>query len=957
MRASRLLAALVGLVALSVASIAIAQSTPPLRILDSSSTTPKPQRNKLRLLGVGATVACADNAGAAQTDCTVTAAANGVTSVTSSAGIASSPNPIVSTGSLSLDLTYTPTWTGVHTFKAGPIVASAAATSGATLQNSPAVTLRGAYWNGSASVSADATITNVVSATTPSNYVEFVVGGVSAFRIHNSASISMPDGSAAGAPGTGRGSFHYDNTYKTAMFGADGGTYYNVLTSNFTASVPVLIYPNAPASGVGKEVDVVSGNGTGARGAQIAVYGGTGDTGFSGGDGIFDAGPAGTGSTGGTLDLGILFASTIAIGGANKGIFLPKDTRLEFYDGSSLAGVSTVNRGALRFNNSTHFFQYSSSTAAYITLADVSSVQTITGKTMSGGSNTFSSIANASLTNSSVTVTAGTGIGGGGAVALGSSVSLNVSYGTTSTTATVGNDTRLPPAPGTQGRVLYDSGSAWVALGVGSSGQFLQTQGASANPQWATVSGAGTVTSVGLSLPSIITVTGSPVTTSGTLTGTLATQTANFAFLGPTTGAAAAPTFRAFVTADVSGVAVTNLTASNGVATSAAVGSAALSLTYGSSANTVTQGNDTRLPPTPGTQGNILYDNGSAWVALGVGSNGQLLATQGASANPHWITASGTGTVTSVSGASGVAGTVTTSGSLTLDQTFAANWTGAGTYTKTAIGATVASAPFLTLTNTTAAAVNAQQWSPGLVLHGNVWNTTATAATNTTDLMLVNRPVQGSSATLGSELVMFWSNNGGAYGEQWKYATTTTTFSVSSGGALGLGPAVTLTGARGDGVLNSINVSIQANSGYSSGATTVLTVQDNSSTGRLHFGVVSGVAHVFGNGEAVTCTGTCTQNEAMCWTSTAQTVQQCGTSNQTIFAGVAASTITNGTLVLIEYGQAQVKCETGTTAGTVAEVSVSTAGRIDTPVTPLAGGVVGVVTKTASSNLCLVKIK
>ena len=63
--------------------------------------------------------------------------------------------------------------------------------------------------------------------------------------------------------------------------------------------------------------------------------------------------------------------------------------------------------------------------------------------------------------------------------------------------------------------------------------------------------GTGTVTSVGLSLPSIITVSGSPVTGSGTLTGTLATQTANTIWAGPTTGAAAAPIFRALVTADM----------------------------------------------------------------------------------------------------------------------------------------------------------------------------------------------------------------------------------------------------------------------------------------------------------------------------------------------------------------------------------------------------------------------
>lgn len=63
--------------------------------------------------------------------------------------------------------------------------------------------------------------------------------------------------------------------------------------------------------------------------------------------------------------------------------------------------------------------------------------------------------------------------------------------------------------------------------------------------------GTGTVTSVALTVPSILSVAGSPITTSGTFAVTLATQTANTIFAGPTTGAAAAPTFRALVAADI----------------------------------------------------------------------------------------------------------------------------------------------------------------------------------------------------------------------------------------------------------------------------------------------------------------------------------------------------------------------------------------------------------------------
>jgi hypothetical protein len=66
--------------------------------------------------------------------------------------------------------------------------------------------------------------------------------------------------------------------------------------------------------------------------------------------------------------------------------------------------------------------------------------------------------------------------------------------------------------------------------------------------------GTGTVTSVGLSDGStspIYAISGSPVTTSGTLTFTLATQSANTVFAGPSSGAAAQPAFRGLVGADL----------------------------------------------------------------------------------------------------------------------------------------------------------------------------------------------------------------------------------------------------------------------------------------------------------------------------------------------------------------------------------------------------------------------
>lgn len=63
--------------------------------------------------------------------------------------------------------------------------------------------------------------------------------------------------------------------------------------------------------------------------------------------------------------------------------------------------------------------------------------------------------------------------------------------------------------------------------------------------------GSGTVTSVALSLPALFSVSGSPITASGTLTASLATQSANLVWAGPSSGSAAAPTFRALVATDL----------------------------------------------------------------------------------------------------------------------------------------------------------------------------------------------------------------------------------------------------------------------------------------------------------------------------------------------------------------------------------------------------------------------
>lgn len=107
--------------------------------------------------------------------------------------------------------------------------------------------------------------------------------------------------------------------------------------------------------------------------------------------------------------------------------------------------------------------------------------------------------------------------------------------------------------------------------------------------------GAGSVTSVGISMPAEFSVAGSPVTTTGTLAITKATETANTVWAGPTSGGAAQPGFRNLVAADlpasagtVSSVALT-ATVPTDIITSAIVGSPVT--TSGTLAFTLTKAN------------------------------------------------------------------------------------------------------------------------------------------------------------------------------------------------------------------------------------------------------------------------------------------------------------------------------------------------------------------------------
>ena len=162
------------------------------------------------------------------------------------------------------------------------------------------------------------------------------------------------------------------------------------------------------------------------------------------------------------------------------------------------------------------------------------------------------------------------------------------------------NGTAAPTA----GAVAYGTGTAYAFTAAGSAGQVLQSNGSSA-PTWASAS-SGSVTSVGMTVPAFLSVTGSPITTSGTLAVSLS--------------GSALPVANG-------GTGSTTLTSNNVI------------LGNGTSAVQVVA---------PGTNGNVLTSNGTTWVSSAPGGGALAAKTCTFNSSGTWTKPSGYGTTARV---------------------------------------------------------------------------------------------------------------------------------------------------------------------------------------------------------------------------------------------------------------------------------------------------------------------
>jgi len=350
---------------------------------------------------------------------------------------------------------------------------------------------------------------------------------------------------------------------------------------------------------------------------------------------------------------------------------------------------------------------------------------------------------------SSITILSGTGLSGGGDLTANRTISLSP----TSAFTILANNSSGSAVPSgvslsaildavignTQGELVFRGSGGWVGLSPGTSGQLLKTNGAGADPTWATVSGGGTVTSVNASGGSTgLTFTGGPITLSGTLTlgGTLGIGAGG-------TGLTTVPTNGQLLIGNGTNYTLATISSGSGISVTNASGSITIANTGVTSFSAGTTG----FTPSSGTTGSITLSGTLSVSNGGTGAtstptNGQLLIGNGTNYSVSTLTAgtgisitNGSGTisiansgVTSFSaGTTGFTPNTTSTGAVTLAGTLATTNGGTGLTSFTSGGAVYATSTSALTTGTLPVASGGTGQSSALTQYGVVYGSSSTA--------------------------------------------------------------------------------------------------------------------------------------------------------------------------------------------------------------------------------------
>jgi len=473
--------------------------------------------------------------------------------------VGASDSSLAATGSLSLNTT-----TGVIIGQSTPInallVTNPTVATGSANQSSPTVIIQGTYWTGSASAVDSWTVQDVVgSGTNPNSVLQFIHGGSSGgavFVITDSVdSDVILELIAAGNGGNRAGlELSYSSVWSLEISGPDD-SFSNAGYISINDDTSIGLY--AGGAGAGGESPWIwwGSNGVASFTGGIQTVTGEIRAGLKSGEG---------GSSGAPGFLSITDASAthrIAIRQPASSIAADYNFNLPITPGTAGQVLTSQGGGSNPMTwgpgggsgtpgGSNTQFQYNNAG----TFGGIVDLTFTIPHTIAGGASGIFDFSAVSSFKIPVTATEVLYAGTGGAITgsakfiwTNSTNILTAGYqltllGSTSGSASIGaaatagtpQPMNLPTSTGTSGYVLATDGGSPQQL------------------SWVPQASGGTVTSFSAgNLSPLFTSMVATAATTPALSFALSTQTANYIFAGPTSGSAAAPTFRAMVSADL----------------------------------------------------------------------------------------------------------------------------------------------------------------------------------------------------------------------------------------------------------------------------------------------------------------------------------------------------------------------------------------------------------------------